>query len=69
MPANCAALTHTAASTATTAWEAELTLGFSQRGDKTALVKRQHRGPLTVQRPFYPEAKSATYTCCIHPVA
>ena len=37
------------------AWQAELRLGFAVRGDKTALVKRQHHGPLTVQRAFYPE--------------
>ncbi|MBD9355503.1 urease accessory protein UreD [Methylomonas albis] len=49
-----------------TAWEAELTLGFSQRGDKTALVKRQHRGPLTVQRPFYPEAEIC-HVYLLHP--
>lgn len=66
MPANCAALTHPAASTDTTAWEAELTLGFSQRGDKTALVNRQHRGPLTVQRPFYPEGE-VCHVYLLHP--
>jgi len=66
MPANCAAAAHPAASTDTTAWEAELTLGFSQRGDKTALVKRQHRGPLTVQRPFYPEGEIC-HVYLLHP--
>ncbi|ANE54874.1 urease accessory protein UreD [Methylomonas sp. DH-1] len=66
MPANCAVSAHPAASTDTTAWEAELTLGFSQRGDKTALVKRQHRGPLTVQRPFYPEDE-VCHVYLLHP--
>ncbi len=36
-------------------WEAELTLGFINNGSKTVLKKRRHKGPLTVQRPFYPE--------------
>ncbi|MDX8129257.1 urease accessory protein UreD [Methylomonas sp. OY6] len=66
MPANCAALTHPAVSTDTTAWEAELTLGFAPRGDKTALVNRSHRGPLTVQRPFYPEGE-VCHVYLLHP--
>ncbi|OQW76484.1 MAG: urease accessory protein [Proteobacteria bacterium ST_bin11] len=49
-----------------TAWEAELTLGFSQRGDKSVLSKRQHRGPLTVQRPFYPEG-GVCHVYLLHP--
>ncbi len=36
-------------------WEAELELGFVHNGSKTVLKKRRHKGPLTVQRPFYPE--------------
>lgn len=36
-------------------WQAYLELSFAKRLEKTALVTRQHRGPLTVQRPFYPE--------------
>ncbi|OAI14289.1 urease accessory protein UreD [Methylomonas koyamae] len=66
MPANCAALTHPATSTDTMAWEAELTLEFAPRGDKTALVRRQHRGPLTVQRPFYPEGE-VCHVYLLHP--
>lgn len=48
------------------AWEAELTLGFSQRSDKTVLGKRQHRGPLSVQRPFYPEG-GVCHVYLLHP--
>jgi len=47
-------------------WEAELTLGFAPRGDKTALVHRAHRGPLTVQRPFYPEGE-VCHVYLLHP--
>lgn len=49
-----------------TSWEAELTLGFSQRGDKTVLAKREHCGPLTVQRPFYPEG-GVCHVYLLHP--
>jgi urease accessory protein len=54
------------ATTEPVAWEAELQLGFSQRGDKTVLSKRAHRGPLTVQRPFYPEG-GACHVYLLHP--
>ncbi len=47
-------------------WEAELTLGFARRGDKTAMVSRAHRGPLTVQRPFYPEG-GVCHVYLLHP--
>lgn len=66
MSSNCAATTYPTASTDAMAWEAELTLGFSQHGDKTALAKRQHRGPLTVQRPFYPEGE-VCHVYLLHP--
>jgi len=36
-------------------WVAELELHFSRSISKTFLSKRKHIGPLTVQRPFYPE--------------
>ncbi|AMK78119.1 MULTISPECIES: urease accessory protein UreD [Methylomonas] len=48
------------------AWEAELNLGFAQRGDKTVLARREHRGPLTVQRPFYPEG-GVCHVYLLHP--
>ena len=39
----------------TSGWEAQLDLTFTSRPDKTVLSKRQQRGPLAVQRAFYPE--------------
>jgi len=36
-------------------WVAELELHFSRGKTNTFLSKRKHLGPLTVQRPFYPE--------------
>ena len=36
-------------------WHASLHLGFEPRGDRTVLATRRQRGPLAVQRAFYPE--------------
>ncbi len=47
-------------------WEAELQLGFARNAGKTLLTKRQHRGPLTVQRPFYPE-QGLCHVYILHP--
>lgn len=47
-------------------WEAELRLGFSHNGVKTLLSERRHRGPLTVQRPFYPEG-GLCHVYLLHP--
>ncbi len=38
-------------------WIAELNLNFSRSTEKTFLSKRSHIGPLTIQRPFYPEGE------------
>jgi urease accessory protein len=47
-------------------WQAALQLGFAQSHGKTLLVKRQHLGPLTVQRPFYPEGGTC-HVYLLHP--
>ncbi len=47
-------------------WEAELHLGFVRRKAKTFLEQRKHRGPLTVQRPFYPEG-GLCHVYLLHP--
>jgi len=44
-----------AIATMQTGWQAHLSLGFSRRGNQTVLAERRQYGPLTVQRPFYPE--------------
>ena len=36
-------------------WKAELNLSFEKSAHKTVLASRSQSGPLTVQRPFYPE--------------
>lgn len=45
----------TAAAEVATGWQAQLEIGFAPRPGRTALVHRRQRGPLAVQRPFYPE--------------
>lgn len=51
---------------ATRGWEAHLHLRLRGGANRTVLARREHRGPLVVQRPFYPEGD-----CChlylVHP--
>lgn len=47
-------------------WEAELRLGLRHDGSRTVLASRRHRGPLVVQRPFYPEGE-VCHLYLVHP--
>ncbi len=47
-------------------WEACLNLEFLSNGDGKTLLKRRHHGPLTVQRPFYPEG-GICHVYLLHP--
>lgn len=47
-------------------WLAQLQLCFAARGGRTYLARRQHSGPLLVQRPFHPEG-NACHTYIVHP--
>ncbi|WP_416140244.1 urease accessory protein UreD [Halomonas sp. HK25] len=40
-------------------WAASLVLGFEARDGVTRMTRSRHRGPLRVQRPFYPEGRDA----------
>jgi urease accessory protein len=51
---------------ATPGWSAQLSLRFAVVAGRTALVHRAHKGPLSVQRPFYPEADLA-HIYLLHP--
>jgi urease accessory protein len=48
-------------------WSAELELEFEARGGRTVLTRRSHRGPLLVQRPFYPEGNGTAHVYVLHP--
>jgi urease accessory protein len=47
-------------------WQAELRLRFAQAGGRTRLCERRHRGPLVIQRPFYPEG-DVCHVYVVHP--
>lgn len=51
---------------AATGWRASLALACEYRGDRTVLSRRRQRGPLAVQRPFYPEG-SPCHLYLLHP--
>lgn len=48
-------------------WRAELELWFEARANETYLSRRRHYGPLTIQRPFYPEADGTAHVYVLHP--
>ena len=48
-------------------WEAHLQLGLVQKNNKTLLNRRKHFGPLTLQRPFYPENDGTCHLYILHP--
>lgn len=47
-------------------WQASLRLCFKNKGDRTVLAGAEHRGPLRVQRPFYPEG-APCHIYLLHP--
>ena len=48
-------------------WLAQLRLTFGARQEKTILLENTHCGPLSVQRPFYPEDNGCCHTYLLHP--
>jgi urease accessory protein len=48
-------------------WQASLELSFERVGTATTLVRRRHRGPLRVQRPFHPDREGPCQVIVLHP--
>lgn len=52
-----------------TAWQAELGLGFARFGERTALRENRSFGPLRVQKALYPEGPELCHAIVLHPPA
>jgi len=48
-------------------WQASLALGFALQEGVTRLVRREHRGPLRVQKALYPEGPRSCHVILVHP--
>lgn len=49
-------------------WPGYMRLGFvAQSNGRTVLSEREHRGPLLVQRPLYPEGPGICHVAILHP--
>lgn len=48
-------------------WHARLELEFAKHAARTVIARRRHSGPLTIQKPFYPEASGACHVYLLHP--
>ena len=48
-------------------WDASLHLVFDRVDGQTKLSERAHKGPLYVQKPFYPEGQEHPHVYVLHP--
>jgi len=49
------------------AWKASLSLGFTSQGSRSVLSRREHDGPLVVQKALYPEGEGVCHAIVVHP--
>jgi len=49
------------------AWQAQLSLGFALHDGVSRLVERRHSGPLRVQKALYPEGGAVCHAIIVHP--
>jgi urease accessory protein len=52
---------------AASGWEARLALSYAYCGQRTIVERREHHGPLVVQKPFYPEGETVCQSIIVHP--
>lgn len=48
-------------------WRARLALRYAAVNGETRLVKREHVGPLTIQKALYPEGRKVCHSLILHP--
>lgn len=48
-------------------WKATLTLEFAKQDGRSYLAKRQHTGPLVIQKTLYPEGEGVCHGVVVHP--
>lgn len=48
-------------------WQASLKLEYQNLNARSTLVKKEHLGPLAVQKAFYPEGDQVCHTIILHP--
>lgn len=53
----------------TTDWQARLALGFECRDGRSVLARREHCGPLRVQKALHPEGPEVCHAIVLHPPA